>query len=199
MKKQEFLCALRKRLSGLPERETEECLSFYSESIDDRMEEGKTEEQAVSEVGSVDEIAAQMIADLPLLKIAKERVKPKRRLRAWEIVLLVLGSPVWLPLLAVALVLGLVLYLLPWILIASVWAVLASVAVGAVCCVAAGVFFVFRGHGLTGLWTAGTGIFCAGVAVFLFFGCRAATKGIVLLTKKLVLGMKKCFLGKENG
>lgn len=199
MTKQEFLCALGKALAGLPRREVDERLAFYGESIDDRIEEGRTEAQAVSDIGSVDEIAAQVIAEVPLAKIAKERVRPKRRLRAWEIVLLVLGSPVWLPLLAVAAVLGLVLYLVPWILIVSVWAVFVSLVACAVGGVAAGLYFVVRGFGFTGLASVGAGLFCAGGAVFLFFGCLGATRGIVRLTKQIVFGIKKCFMGKENG
>ena len=198
MTKQEFLCALGKKLSGLPRREVEERLAFYGESIDDRIEEGRTEAQAVSDIGSVDEIAAQVIAEIPLARIAKERVRPKRRLRAWEIVLLVLGSPVWLPLLAVAAVLGLVLYLVPWILIVSVWAVFASLAACAVGGVAAGLCFAVRGFGFTGLASMSAGICCAGLAIFLFFGCLGATRGIVRLTKQIVFGIKKCFMGKEN-
>lgn len=198
MRKQEFLCTLKKRLSGLPVREVEECLNFYSESIDDRMEEGQPEEQAVADVGSVEEIAARMIADLPLIRIATERVKPKRRLRVWEVVLLMLGSPVWLPLLAVGFVTGLVLYLVPWILIVSVWAVFVSLAACAVCGVAAGVYFILHGDGLAGFATAGAGIACAGLAVFLFFGSLAATRGIVWLTKKMLFGIKKRVIGKEN-
>lgn len=199
MTKQDFLCALGKALSGLPRREVDERLAFYGESIDDRIEEGRTEAQAVADIGSVDEIAAQVIAEVPLARIAKERVRPKRRLRAWEIVLLVLGSPVWLPLLAVAAVLGLVLYLVPWILIVSVWAVFASLVACALGGVAAGLYFAVRGFGFTGLASVSAGICCAGLAIFLFFGCLGATRGIVRLTKQIVFGIKKCFMGKENG
>ena len=98
MNKQEFLAELRRGLSGLPRDDIEERLSFYGEMLDDRMEEGLTEEEAVSAAGPVDEIVRQTVADIPLAKIAKERIRPKRRLRAWETVLLVLGSPVWLSL-----------------------------------------------------------------------------------------------------
>ncbi len=42
MTKQEFIAELRKGLSGLPKKELEERLTFYSEMIDDRMEEGLT-------------------------------------------------------------------------------------------------------------------------------------------------------------
>ena len=45
MRKQEFLAQLRKALSGLPQDEIEERLTFYGEMIDDRMEEGLSEEE----------------------------------------------------------------------------------------------------------------------------------------------------------
>ena len=47
MRKQEFLTELRKGLSGLPQDDIEERLSFYSEMIDDQIEEGLAEEEAV--------------------------------------------------------------------------------------------------------------------------------------------------------
>ena len=51
MRKQEFLVQLRKGLSGLPQDEIEERLTFYEEMLDDRIEEGLSEEQAVLAVG----------------------------------------------------------------------------------------------------------------------------------------------------
>ena len=52
MNKQEFLSRLRKQLKGLEDKE--ERITFYSEMIDDRMEEGLSEEEAVAAVGSLD-------------------------------------------------------------------------------------------------------------------------------------------------
>ncbi len=43
MNKQAFLTQLRKGLSGLPQEDIEERLAFYSEMIDDRIEEGLSE------------------------------------------------------------------------------------------------------------------------------------------------------------
>ena len=48
MNKQEFLSQLRKGLAGLPQNDIEERLAFYGEMIDDRIEEGLSEEEAVS-------------------------------------------------------------------------------------------------------------------------------------------------------
>ena len=49
MTKHEFITQLRDRLSELPEREVEERLSFYVEMIDDRIEDGRTEQEAVEQ------------------------------------------------------------------------------------------------------------------------------------------------------
>ena len=65
MDKQEFLLRLRKELSGLPREDLEERLTFYSEMIDDRMEEGVSEEEAVAAAGSVDEILWQTVEEVP--------------------------------------------------------------------------------------------------------------------------------------
>ena len=64
MNKREFLVQLRKGLSGLPQDDIEERLSFYSEMIDDQMEEGFSEEQAVAAAGPVDEIVMLSISEL---------------------------------------------------------------------------------------------------------------------------------------
>ena len=58
------------------------------------MEKGLLEEDAVSAVGSVNEIIAQIVADIPRTKHAAEERNAKQRLKAWEILLLVLGSPI---------------------------------------------------------------------------------------------------------
>ena len=63
MRKQEFIYQLWKKLSDLPKEEVEERLSFYAEMIDDRMEEGLSEEEAVAAIGSTDEIAGQIVDD----------------------------------------------------------------------------------------------------------------------------------------
>ena len=58
MTKIEFLLALSERLSGLPKEEKLERLNFYSEMIEDRIEEGLSEEEAVAAVGTIDELIA---------------------------------------------------------------------------------------------------------------------------------------------
>ena len=198
MSKQEFLAQLRKGLSGLPQDDIEERLTFYSEMIEDRMEEGLSEEDAVAAAGSVDEIVAQVIADTPLAKIAKERIKPKRRLKGWETVLLVLGSPIWFSLAVAAFAVLFSLYVSLWAVIISLWAVFVSLAACAVGGVLACVIFAAGGSGASGVAMLAAGIVCAGLTVFLFYGCRAAAKGALRLTKNVAIRIKNCFIRKEE-
>lgn len=198
MNKQEFLAQLHKGLSGLPKDDINERLMFYSEMIDDRMEDGIPEETAVREIGAIDELASQIIADIPLGKLLKEKITPKKKLKAWEIILLVLGSPIWLPLLCAAFAVIISLYVVLWSLIIVLWAVFAFFVVCGLAGIAAGVYFAAGGNGLTGIATIGAGIVCTGLSVFVFFGCKAATKGILSLTKKLAIWIKNCFIKKEE-
>ena len=196
MNKQEFLSALQERLAGLPGEDLQERLSFYSEMIDDRMEDGLSEEDAVSAVGGLEEIVAQIVAETPLMNLAKERIKPKRRMNAWEIVLLAVGSPIWLSLLIAAVAVILSLYISLWAVLISLWASFAAVLVSGVAVFAAGAGVIWL-NAFAGLSMLGAGLVCMGLSVFWFFGCKAATEGTILLTRKLGLGLKRCFMRKE--
>ena len=198
MSKQEFLDKLRRALSGLPREDIEERLTFYSEMIDDRMEEGLSEEQAVAEIGTVDEVVAQIMAEIPLSKLVKERVRPKRALRAWEIFLLVLGSPMWIPLLLASFAVILAVYVSVWSVIVSLWAVGAALVGSSLGSAVSAVFACFQGNGIAGVALLGGAAFCAGASIFWFFGCKAVTKGLLLLTKKTALGIKSLLIGKEE-
>ena len=197
MNKQEFLERLQVALSDLPREEAQERLNFYAEMIDDRMEEGLSEEDAVSEIGSADKIISQTISDTSITKITKERIKPKKRLKAWEIVLLALGSPIWFSLAVAAFAVILSLYVVLWSAVISLWSVFGSLVGCAFGGIAAGIALAFGCHALSGTAVIAVGLVCAGLAVFAFFGCKAATKGILLLTKKFGLLIKKLFIKKE--
>ena len=198
MRKQEFLENLRKRLSGLPQSDIDERLTFYDEMIDDRMEEGLSEEAAVSGVGDIETIAGQIVADIPLAKLVKETISQKRKLSAFEIVLLVLGAPIWFSLLVAAFAVALSLYVSAWSVIISLWAVFVSLAICGVFGVIAGVIFAATGYVPSGIATIGAGILCAGLAIFFFYGCTAISNGILHLTTKIASWIKKGFIRKEE-
>jgi len=195
--KQEFLDQLRVGLAGLPQDDIDERIAFYSEMIDDRMDEGLSEQDAVAQIGNVDEIISQIVDDIPLTKIVKDKITPKRKLSGFEIALLIIGSPLWLSLLIVILSVVLTLYLCLWAIVISLWAANLTFALCALCGIVAGIFILCIGIG-KGFLLIGAGIALAGLAIFLFFGCKAATKGLVALTKLICKWIKSLFIRKEK-
>lgn len=196
MNKQEFFARLEDRLSDLPQDEVQERFGFLNEMIEDRKEEGLSEEEAVAAVGSVEEVADGITADIPLVKIVGQKIKPKRQMKVWEIVLLVLGSPVWLSLLIAAASVAVSLYLSWWAVVISLWAVFASLIACAVGGVAAGTVLAVQ-NGLVGVALIGAGMVLLGLSVFCFFGCNALTSSTVRLTGKAF--RPKCYTVKEEG
>ena len=196
MKKNEFLSELRKRLSGLPKDDLENRISFYDEMIEDRMDEGKTEEQAVEEIGTVDEVVRQIANETPLATLVKEKTRGRPALKAWQVILIFLGFPVWLPIVLVTAVLGLVGYLIIWVLVLAVYAADLGLAVMSI----AG-FISFAAYWIDGqfnLTPLGGAIMCVGGSILLVYACIYATKGAGELTKLMLLGIKTAFIGKER-
>lgn len=196
MKKQEFLDELRNRLQGLPPDDLDDRISFYGEMIDDLMDEGKSEEEAVADIGTVDDIVNEIVKDTPLVKLVKEKIKPKRKLKAWEIVLLILGFPLWFPLVLTALILCLVAYLLIWILVIVCYVVELSLSVAATAAPVLMIIQAVNGGSVVvylGLW-----LMCLGGAILLFLGCIGATKLTLKLSKKIITSIKKAFVKKGD-
>lgn len=197
MNKQEFLDALRKGLSALPREEAEEHLTFYREMIDDRIEDGLTEAEAVREIGTPEEILSRIPADTPSAQAGRESSVPKDRVRWWGILLLILGSPIWLSLLIAVFAVVLSLYAVLWSAIVSLWAVEVSLWGTAFGTVVGGAGMAIFGHPLPGLAMIGAGLVCAGLSVFLFFGCTAAVRGSLVLARMMCTGMKRLLIKKE--
>ena len=199
MNKQEFLDRLRGELSILPSADTEERINFYSEMIDDRIEDGHLEEDAVLQIGDIQEIAKQILADTPITKLAKQKIKRTRRISALEIVLLVLGSPIWLSLILSAVAVALSVYVSLWSVVISLWACEAAFvgsAFGGF--VSAIVIFATGQNTYAGVMMLAGGIFLVGFSILFSFVCKWVTKGMIWLTKKLTLWIKSLFLRKEK-
>ena len=196
MTKQQFLSELRNKLQGLPPADIDERISFYAEMIDDRIDEGETEENAVAEIGNVDDVVMDIAKDTPLVKLVKERIKPKRRIKAWEIVLLILGFPVWFPLLVTAMVLVFVFWLLVWVMVIVTYAIEISF-VGT--SIGGAISFVaYFANGQINYTALGATVMCAGAAILFVFACIGATKGSIALTRRILTGIKMFFLGRKK-
>lgn len=198
MNKQGFMAVLRQQLQGLPESDIEKSLEYYSESIDDRMEEGMTEEEAVADMEPPAEIARQIFMDMPLTKVVKAKARPSRPLRVWEIVLVVVGSPVWVPLAVAAILIFLAVYVTIWALVVTFYAVDLSFAVSSLfCLVQTGVSLFTRGP-VQVVYFVGSALFLFGAAVLLFFAFNALSVRLVQLSRNFMQWAKSHFVRKEE-
>ncbi len=191
MNKKEFLSKLEKKLSGLPEDDIKERLSFYSEMIDDRMEEGLTEDQAVTDIGSVDELVSNIIADTSLTKIVRQRVKQTQESKTWQSLLV---APLWFLLLGLTFILAFPLF---WIMFFTIWIVVILFIASALGCVVMGPLFILQGSSLFGLVIFCLGLILSGISIFIFLGFKAV-KGAWGLTQKIGVAIKSLFIRKEN-
>ena len=198
MKKTEFIKELALEIRGLPQEDTERWLEYYIEMLDDRMEDGMSEQEAVASLGAPAKIVREILAQTPISKLIKNKVTPKRKLRAWEIVLVVLGSPIWLTIAVSLAAAFFAIFASLWAGIVSVWAAELSVAV----CGLAGVLFSFflvgTGSVYQGLLLLGVGLFCAGLSYFGFFLCKWLSVLLAKLCKAFLLFVKSLFVEKEG-
>ena len=196
MTKIQFILALSNALSAYPAADVEERIRFYCEMIEDRIEDGLSEEEAVGEVGSVEEIAAQIAGDLT--PEPSPAVPEKKRISPWTVTLLILGAPVWSSLLVAAFAVVLSVYVSLWAVAVSLWAVFGSLAACGTAGVLSGGGLAVAGFGASGLAVAGGGLVCAGLSIFLFFGCRGVSEGLVRLTRLAVRRVSAALRKKEG-
>ena len=200
MTKSEFLEELRARLSGYPDAEVEESLRFYGEMIDDRMEEGIAENEAVLAAGSLDEIVAEFKENRAFLNqeaIEIKCEKPKAKKKTLIIVLIAVSSPIWVPLgvSAVALILAFGVSLLAAII--TLLASLAAFALSSPASLLSGIALLCNGVIPAGLALIGASFVGAGLAILLFVAGVAVIKGSVRFVKWAWARIKRCF-GKEG-
>jgi uncharacterized membrane protein len=128
MTKTKFLKDLEAKLETLPHVEVKKSIAFYDEMIDDRIEEGMSEKKAVDSLGSVDEIADKILYDTPLPTLIKSRFQWQKS--PANITLLIVGAPLWIPLLIAFIAIIFSIYVVIWSLIIVLYAVVFSFAVG---------------------------------------------------------------------
>ena len=198
MNKENFLNGLREKLSGLPQEDIEERIAFYNEMINDRMEDGLSEEEAIEAIGSVDSVVEQIMSEIPLSTLVKKKVTPKRKLKAWEILLLILGAPVWIPLVISVGAVMFSVYAVVWALVICLYAVDITSAAGLFVGLAGIVAYLRAGNPVGALFSAGMGMASVGLAILLFFACIWLTKAVINATGKLILGIKISFVGNKE-
>ena len=184
--KMQFLQAVREQTAGMPLTEINRLLEYYSEMIDEAMEEGMSEEEATAHLGTWQNICAQIeefrtSEPQPIEAIKEEPAKepknpipdkkPKKHvsLPMWAVVLLILTSPIWG---AIVLSLGIAVFavvaslvVIVGALVISLFAIVVALAAVGVVGIPAGVVLLATSGIAPFLLTLGGGLVCVGLAI----------------------------------
>lgn len=199
MNKAEFLHALDQRLTSLAESDRKRSVNYFAEIIDDRVEEGMGEEEAVAGLESIDDIVERILAEKEDAETEQAvQVQPKsRRFPLWlTILLLVLGSPVWVPLFLTVISVAATFYICLWIALSCVYLAAVSLVIGGI----AGFLVVVPtavSYGVpSAVFLAGSAFGCIGLGILLFFPATWFAKWVVKLTTWCVLKLGEMFTAK---
>lgn len=199
MNKHEYIDALKNNLKMVDEKTLKETLDYYKEMIDDKIEDGTLEIDAISEMPKPEDAATEVLLNLPLTKLVKRKVTPNRTLKAWEIVLIVLGSPVWLALVIAAISIVFSIYITIWSIVIALFATCIVLAIGGLGSIVLSIINAFCGMSAASIFfIIGIGISMLGVGILLACVSVVATKGIIVLSKKIWIFIKKMFIKKEK-
>ena len=184
MNKKEFLNNLRKKLSHLPKDEVEERINFYSEMIDDQLEEGIPEEEIISSINLKEEFnfneSSKESNNNDFITKAKNSIAKN--------ILIILGSPVWFPIL---LALVITLFAVIFSFVISFWTSFISLVAVSFAGFIYGVVLLLSYKIATGLAIVGVSLVVAGLSIFAFYISKFTTKYSILLCKKTFTYFKK--------
>jgi len=100
MNKKQFCTFLENELRlYLSSKEVYKTLNFFKEMIDDRVDEGLSEEEAVSQLGNIDDIVGQILDEHNIKKRQKKlvwRFIPQKTPSAANIIIAILLFPIWI-------------------------------------------------------------------------------------------------------
>ena len=100
MNKKQFCTFLENELRlYLSSKEVYKTLNFFKEIIDDRVDEGLSEEEAVSQLGNIDDIVGQILDEHNIKKRQKKlvwRFTPQKTPSAANIIIAILLFPIWI-------------------------------------------------------------------------------------------------------
>lgn len=203
MKKWEFVNELNARLRDLPKTETDKYIEYYLEMIDDRTEEGMTEEEAVGAVGSIDEIESKIRSEYAGAYV-QVQTRPSgfsfKRLQWWQIALMVLGSIFLIPFVASAFgitvgacasLFGVVVAC--FAVVFALYVVSGAMFVSGAALIVAGIAAFFNQGAPLGMFTLGGGFLLTGLSVLMIIGLNKLTELMIKGIKNLISAIVRLF------
>lgn len=201
MSKNDFLEILRFRLSHLPASEIEKHLSFYIESLDDRIEDGMNEYDAVSSLGNIDDIVSSIEQSISIPVLVKEKIKQthKKINNKWIWAFLVIcGAPLWIPLLITIIMTIVSVYIIAWSIIITLYSLVATLGIVGICGVVIGAVNLFTTNIGSALMILGVNISALGFGIVIVSPVNIVSKKLIQLTKIFILKVKSLFVTRKE-
>ena len=194
----EFLDELKNLIKDYPAEETEKSIEYYGEMIDDRIEDGMSEEDAVKSLGDIKDIAKEI--EMPIKTIVKKKVKEKKedKTPTWVVVLLIIGFPVWTPLLLGLGITAFSLYIALWSIVLAFWAVDAALFLAVIAGLLAIGITMIKGSMLSAIIYFGVTLVLIGLTLLGLIGCFYASKGLAALFAAIFRSIKKKLISKNE-
>ena len=177
-------------LKQLPKKERNKTITYYNELINDYIEDGLSEKEAILKLGDIKSIANEILLD------NEKNLNNSTSLRTniWIIVLLVLGFPICGSLLLVGAILVIVFYIVLYCpILVLAFFTLTLLGTSIVCVVATP--FVIMENLAYSLFQLGVGISLLGLAIIFAFLAAIVTKYIIkasiFIWKKILALFKK--------
>ena len=191
MTRAEYLARLRECLALMPAEEREAQLAYYEELFDDMLEDGMSEAEVCERLGAPEDVAAELLAEIPMTTLVKSRVKAGGKPSALTIALLVLGAPLWLPLLIAFFAVLLSLLISLWAVGVSLGVVLPAVGLSLA---AVGVGALIRLFSLPLLMALGSFLSGLGLLILGALLMGLIIRGLAKLCRAVWRGCKKLLL-----
>ncbi len=188
MTKSTFIDELRGLLESLNEDECNKFISYYEEIIEDYKESGLTEQEVIEKIGSPQSIANNILSEQDSININI----PSFNSKILNMILLILGFPLWGSLLLTAVLLILSAYIIIWCIpfttgVSSIAFFVASL-VSII-----GSPFMMADVLTVGIVQLGLGITSVGISILLGLVTIYLSKKFIVITKQLTFKVFKSF------
>ena len=188
MTKTTFIDTLRELLHSLNEDECNKFISYYEEIIEDYKESGLTEEEVIKKIGTPQSIADNILSEQDSINIKVPSLSSK----ILNVILLILGFPLWGSLLLALVLLILSAYIIIWCIPFTTGVSSIAFFVSALISII-GSPFMMADVLTVGIVQLGLGVSSVGLSILL--GCITIylSKKLVVITKKLTFKIFKSF------
>lgn len=184
--KEKYMFELEEELKRYSVDDKDHYMEYYEELIMDALEDGKSEDETISSLDSPQDVVKNILYDRRNVdKVFNKKMSPL------TLILLVLGAPLWAPLLAVVICLIFVAILLLGIAYFIIWLVPFIFGLFAFVCILGGAVGIFGSipfminNFVSGLMQLGMSVFMLGFGAICFYMLRQSVSRFVVVSVQI--------------